>query len=69
MARSIKIVINILCLIMVMFLPGSGLILILFIHDRSLFLNILRGNRNILPLIKDVLNESYNGYINSKRKR
>lgn len=69
MHQVIKVLTNILCLILILILPGSGLIIILLIHDRLLLLNVLRGKRNIIPVLKDVLNESYSRYFNSRNRR
>lgn len=59
MGQALKAIINILCLLCILFLPGSGMILLMFIHDRALLMHVLRGKRNIITVIEEVLYKSY----------
>lgn len=53
---------------MIILLPGSSLLIILFVYNKSLFVDILKGNKNIMPVLKDVFNENYNRYFNASSK-
>jgi hypothetical protein len=69
MQKIKKQITNLLVLITIILMPGSGLLIFIWFYNKDLFYKIISGNINIITAIKELYNERSNRYVQIKSKR